>query len=95
MAQFVLICDDFPDSLELRLATRPSHLDYLKTVAGQVMLGGPMLNAEGKPVGSLIVIEAADAAAAKAFSDADPYVKAGLFAKVDIRPFSRVGGILS
>ena len=42
--------------------------------------------------GSLLVIEADDIAAARAFAAADPYAKAGLFASVDIRPWKWIFG---
>ncbi|MEM1138425.1 MAG: YciI family protein [Pseudomonadota bacterium] len=81
---------DKPGSQDLRLATRQAHLDYAH--GGAVKLGGPLLDEAGEMVGSLIVIEAADLAAAKAWSADDPYTKAGLFAEVQIRPWRWVVG---
>jgi uncharacterized protein YciI len=92
MPLFALICEDKPGALDLRLATRPSHLEYLKTQTDKIRLGGPVLDAEGNMAGTLMVIETEDLAAAQAFSAADPYRQAGLFAKVEIKPFMRVGG---
>jgi uncharacterized protein YciI len=57
-------------------------------------LGGPFLDAEGQMCGSMLIVEAADLAAAKAFSAADPYTTAGLFESVEIRPFRVVTGAL-
>jgi uncharacterized protein len=87
---FSVICQDKPGALELRLATRPTHLEYLDAHVEQLLVGGPVLDAEGKPCGSLLLIEAADEAAAAAFAAADPYAKAGLFASVTIKPFRAV-----
>ena len=91
MPLFALICTDKPDSLELRVQTRPAHLDYLGATDA-VRLGGPTLDGAGKPSGSILVIEAEDLAAAQAFAKGDPYALAGLFAKVEIRPFNRTVG---
>lgn len=81
-------CEDKPDSLELRQATRPSHVEYL----GQfdIQVGGPLLNESGEMCGSCIMLEAPDRAAAEAFAENDPYAKAGLFAKVSIDEFKTV-----
>ena len=70
-----------------RTATRPAHLEYLAAVSEQVKLGGPCLDDQGQMNGSMLVIEAADRAAAEAFAAADPYAKAGLFQSVSIRPW--------
>jgi uncharacterized protein YciI len=81
---------DKPDSLALRAATREIHLGYLDSIVGQLVLAGPMLNAENQPIGSLLVVEAENEAAAAAFAAADPYAKAGLFESVTIRPYRLV-----
>jgi uncharacterized protein YciI len=86
---FAINCTDKPDSLELRMATRPTHLAYLIGCQPQLMLVGPVLT-EGKPAGSLIVIEADDLASAEAFAANDPYALAGLFAEVRVQPFRMV-----
>jgi hypothetical protein len=87
---FAIACTDKPASLELRLATRPAHLEHLKAEAGRILLGGPVLDPAGNPCGSMLVVEAADRAEAEAFAAADPYAKAGLFESVVIRPFRAV-----
>ncbi|MBO1076680.1 YciI family protein [Roseomonas marmotae] len=87
---FAIICQDKPGALELRLATRPSHLEYLDGQAEVVVQGGPVLDAEGKPCGSLLLVDVADQAAAEALAAGDPYAKAGLFESVTIRPFRSV-----
>ncbi|MGX9966815.1 YciI family protein [Roseomonas sp. F4] len=87
---FAISCTDKPNSLELRLATRPTHLEYLKSKMAGFVVVGPVLDAEGKPCGSLLVVEAADQAEAEALAAGDPYAKAGLFETVTIRPFRMV-----
>jgi uncharacterized protein YciI len=83
---FVIAATDKPNSLELRMATRAAHFDYAKE-SGAVRLGGPFLDAKGDMAGSMIIIEAADLAAAQAWAANDPYAKAGLFASSDVRPW--------
>ena len=87
---FAITCTDKPDSLELRMATRPAHLDYLNSKVRNLILVGPLLDGEGKPRGSLLVVEAADRAEAEALAAGDPYAEAGLFESVVIRPFRAV-----
>ena len=89
---FVIVCVDRPGSRELRAATRDAHLDYLRAAGVALQLAGPMLNDEGQPIGSVLVVEAADRSGAQAFADEDPYAKAGLFERVSIRPFRAVLG---
>jgi uncharacterized protein YciI len=87
---FAISCTDKPNSLELRMATRPTHLAYLQEHMAKFVLVGPVLDAESKPCGSLLVVEAADQAEAEAFAAGDPYAKAGLFETVSVRPFRTV-----
>jgi uncharacterized protein YciI len=85
-----LFCTDKPDSLELRLATRPAHLAYMKGFEeqGRVAAGGPLMGPDGKPNGSLIVLDVAGFEDARAFAAGDPYAKAGLFANVEFRQWA-------
>ncbi len=85
--QFVLTAYDRPGALSVRLETRPAHLDYLKEIAGSILVAGPMLDGEGKPCGSVIVYEAADRAAAEKLVRDDPYTKADLFESAELRGF--------
>ncbi len=86
MPLFVLTCLDKPDALPTRAATREAHLAYLRET-GAVRLAGPFLNEQGEPVGSMLIVEAEDLAGAREFGAGDPYVAAGLFQSVDVRPF--------
>ncbi len=89
---FALICKDKPGHLQVRLDNRPAHLDYLRKLneAGTLKFAGPFLNDEGKPSGSLVVIEAADKNAATSIGADDPYARAGLFDSVKIRAWNWV-----
>lgn len=85
---FVIHAKDKPDSLELRQATRPAHVEYLGQFDTPV--GGPLLDENGQMCGSCIILEAADRAAAEAFVAGDPYGKAGLFESVELHEFMKV-----
>jgi uncharacterized protein YciI len=91
---FAAICMDKPGLAELRLATRPAHLAFLEQHGAHVRLGGAFLdNAGEKPIGSLLILDCADRAAAQALLDNDPYAKAGLFSSVELRPWRRAVGV--
>jgi uncharacterized protein YciI len=83
---FVVIAIDKENGLPLRLATREAHFAFVRET-GVVKLGGPFLDANGDMKGSLMIVEAADLDAAKAWHAGDPYVKAGLFASSEVRPW--------
>ena len=87
---FAIICTDRPASLDLRQATRPVHLDYLKAHAHRLIQAGPVLNAAVEPCGSLLIVDAADRAEAESFAAGDPYARAGLFESTLIRPYRMV-----
>ncbi len=86
--RFVIHAEDHPDSLELRKATRPTHLHYMNGF--EVLVGGPMLDANGDPCGSMVVLEADSLDDALTFAQNDPYNKAGLFNRVSVREFITV-----
>ena len=83
---FVVTAIDKENSLALRLATREAHFAYARET-GVIRLGGPFLGPTDEMAGSLIIFEAADLDSAKAWHAADPYVKAGLFAHSEVRPW--------
>lgn len=68
-------CVDEPDSLELRLATRPRHLAHPAANIARPVLVGPVLDGEGKPRGSRSAVDVAA-----------PHARAGLFDSLAIRP---------
>ncbi|WP_417262451.1 YciI family protein [Celeribacter sp.] len=89
--KFAVICTDKPGALQIRLDTRPDHVEYLKS-CGVVEQAGPFLNDAGEMSGSLVIIEVEDMAAAQDWAANDPYAKAGLFADVRIEAWNRVIG---
>lgn len=87
---FAIMCTDKPDHLQVRMDTRPVHLDFLNGLGTTLKFAGPFLGEDGKPNGSLVVIEADDQASAEKIAASDPYAAAGLFASVSIRPWNWV-----
>ena len=86
-----LICIDKPDALQTRLDNRAAHLAHIENT-GVVEMAGPFLDQNGAMIGSLVILNVADMAAAIDWADADPYAKAGLFASVDLREWKKVVG---
>jgi uncharacterized protein len=84
---FALICTDKPDSLELRMTVRPDHLAFLESLGEGLKAAGPFVDDDGKPTGSLVIINAEDKASARAIASQDPYSIAGLFSSVEIKPW--------
>ena len=84
-----LIARDKPGALQTRLDNREAHLAYLKET-GVVSQAGPLLDGDDQMIGSLIVLDVADMAAAETWAENDPYAKAGLFESVDLIPWKKV-----
>jgi hypothetical protein len=95
---YAIYAQDNAYSLAKRLSVRPAHLERLYALrdAGRLLLAGPMpaIDAEDPGpagfVGSLIVAEFPDLAAAHAWADADPYIAAGVYRDVTVHPFKKV-----
>ena len=95
---YAIIAEDVDNSLSRRLAARPLHLQRLQQLeeAGRLILAGPhpAIDADNPDdagfSGSLIVAEFDNLAAAQAWADADPYVEAGVYATVSVKPFKKV-----
>ncbi|MCW5599910.1 MAG: YciI family protein [Nitrosomonas sp.] len=90
--------EDVLNSLEKRMMARPAHLGRLQTLQneGRLILAGPypsIDSADPGPAGfsgSLIVAEFASLEAAQSWAEADPYVTAGVYSKITVRPFKKV-----
>ena len=95
---YAIIGQDAPGSLERRRTARPDHLARLEALKrdGRLILAGPFPAidcedpGEAGFSGSLIVAEFASLEAAKAWAGADPYVAAGVYSEVSVRPFRKV-----
>lgn len=95
---YAIIASDVPDSLARRREVRPAHLERLHALReqGRLILAGPHPAIDSSDAGeagfsgSLIVAEFESLAAAQAWADADPYVAAGVYAAVSVKPFLKV-----
>ncbi|MCC5862684.1 MAG: YciI family protein [Gammaproteobacteria bacterium] len=95
---YAIISTDAPDSLPKRRATRPAHLARVEQLMeqGRLILAGPhpAIDAEDPGeagfTGSLIVAEFETLEAARAWANADPYVEAGVYSQVQVKPFRQV-----
>lgn len=95
---YAITGEDVANSLEKRLAARPAHLERLNALRdqGRLILAGPFPTIDSidpGPAGfsgSLIVAEFESQEAAQQWADADPYVAAGVYARVTVKPFKKV-----
>lgn len=95
---YAIFAQDNPDSLDRRLAARPAHLARLQALldAGRLVLAGPLPAIDAPDPGpagfsgSLVVAEFDSLSAAEAWANEDPYKTAGVYARVDVRPFKQV-----
>ena len=95
---YALIGEDVPGTLDKRLAARSDHLARLQQLKdqGRLLLAGPFPSVDSNDpgpagfTGSLIVAEFASLADAQAFAVSDPYVAAGVYANVTVKPFKKV-----
>jgi uncharacterized protein len=94
---YAIISEDVPDSLSKRLGARPAHVARLEQLKleGRLLLAGPHPAIDALDpgpagfTGSLVVAEFASLVEAQAWADADPYVAAGVYARVVIKPFRK------
>jgi len=90
MPLFAIHCLDKPDVLALRLDTRAAHVAHLDSQGERVALAGPLLDSDGTTmIGSLLVIDFTDLAAAQTWANNDPYALAGVFASTSVREFRK------
>jgi uncharacterized protein YciI len=95
---YAFLSEDLPGTLEQRLAARPDHLARLNALrdAGRLVLAGPhpAIDCEDPGsegfTGSLVVAEFDSLEAAQKWAGQDPYVSAGVYAKVIVKPFKKV-----
>lgn len=95
---YAIIGEDVENSLEKRLSVRPAHLARLQALqnAGKLVLAGPHPAVDSNDpgaagfTGSLIVAEFDSLQQAQQWADADPYIAAGMYAHVVVKPFKQV-----
>ena len=97
MMWYAITADDTPGSLEKRMAARPAHLQRLQALQneGRLLLAGPFPAIDSMDPGpagysgSLIVAEFDSLETARSWADADPFVVAGVYASVTVKPFRK------
>jgi len=95
---YAIMSEDVPESLEQRKSARPAHLERLQKLAAQerLLLAGPHPAVDSEDPGesgfsgSLVVAEFASLIEAEAWAQSDPYVEAGVYARIVIKPFKKV-----
>jgi hypothetical protein len=95
---YAIFSEDKPGTLAQRLAARPEHLERLHALqaAGCLLLAGPHPTIDSSDPGdagfsgSLVVAEFPSLDAAQTWADADPYITAGVYAQVTVKPFKKV-----
>lgn len=95
---YAIISEDIDNSLDLRKGARPDHLARLQALkdAGRLVLAGPhpLIDSDNPGdagfSGSLVVAEFPSLQDAEAWAAADPYVAAGVYQKVVVKPFKKV-----
>lgn len=95
---YAIISEDVPESLPLRQTARSAHLARLEqlTAEGRLLLAGPhpaidcAEPGEAGFTGSLVIAEFDSLDSARLWADADPYVEAGVYRKVTVKPFKPV-----
>jgi uncharacterized protein YciI len=95
---YAIISQDVEDSLERRLAARPAHLERLTTLQneGRLVLAGPHPAIDSEDPGpagfsgSLVVAEFDSLDVARAWAEQDPYMEAGVYEQVTVKPFKQV-----
>ena len=81
---------DKPDTTELRLALRPAQYEHLGKVEDRMLTGGPLMHEDGETmIGSLLVIDFENRAAAQAWLDAAPFTTGGVFGEASIRVYTQ------
>ena len=94
---YVIHASDRENSLEARLAARPAHVDRVQALMdqGRLLVAGPMPNIDSMDPGpagfsgSTIIAEFDTLEDARSWASSDPYVEAGVYDYVDVRPFIR------
>lgn len=95
---YAILAEDAHATLERRLAARPAHVQRLHELQdqGRLVLAGPHPAIDSEDPGpagfsgSLVVAEFPSLGEARAWADADPYVEAGVYARVTVKPFRKV-----
>jgi len=92
---YSLVCNDLPGTLTKRLAARPDHIARIQQLQaqGRLLVAGPNPAVDASQpgdagfTGSIIIAEFPDLAAAQSWADQDPYIAAGVYESITVKPF--------
>ena len=95
---YAIIAEDKPGTLDARMAARPAHLERLTHLKdrGKLLVAGPHPAIDSEDpgsagfTGSLVIAEFSSLDEAQAWADKDPYIEAGVYAKVTVKPYKKV-----
>jgi uncharacterized protein YciI len=95
---YMIYSEDVANSLALRKQTRPAHLARIQTLvdAGRVLVAGPNPAIDSEDPGeagfsgSLVIAEFASLEEAQKWADTDPYMLAGVYGNVIVKPYKKV-----
>ena len=95
---YAILSEDVSNSLEKRLTARPAHLARLEELKadGRLLVAGPHPTIDSNDpgdagfTGSLVIAEFPSLEDAQRWADADPYIAAGVYSKVSVKPFKKV-----
>ena len=95
---YAIISQDIENSLEKRLSVRPAHIERLQTLKseGRLLIAGPHPAIDSEDpgtegfTGSLVVAEFDSLIDAQTWADEDPYIAAGVYQQVIVKPFKKV-----
>ena len=92
MALYCIHAIDGPGGAEIRPRLIGAHLGHVEANMDRYYLAGPLKNPDGQTIGSMLVVEAADEADARAFLNQDPYAGASLWSTIHVAAFAAVAG---
>jgi uncharacterized protein YciI len=88
---FILHCIDGPGTATIRAANREAHAAYMRAHAEHILMGGPLLAPDGVTrIGIMAVLRFSDTDSLQAFTENEPYRKAGVFTQINLHPMQVV-----
>ena len=93
--QFFVYRVDKPGTHDLRMQTRPAHMEYAESIGDKLVFAGPAMDDDGNMIASVWIVEAEDRAGAEAITAADPFEQVDLFETKIVRRFMQTAGTVS
>ncbi len=88
--QFLIKAHDGKDMLERRMSVRPRHLENMMKLGKSVVCGGGLLNEEGKPIGSALIVDFESREQLDAYLASEPYIQEKVWETVEVEPINVV-----